>query len=358
MPSGNRVIIAAAGSGKTTAIVTEATDNEAGRSALITYTNNSTSELRGKALELHGFVPPQISVATWYGFLLRHLVRPYQSRLHGSHVNSLQFVNGRSVPMVPEKNTERHYFSGLGRIYVDKVSKFACKLIAETGGAPIARIEQIFDRLYIDEAQDLAGYDLDLVEMLFATRINIVLVGDLRQATYRTNNAGKNSAYVGPKIINKFRAWEQAGQVDIEPHNYSFRCVQAICDFADALYPDFEQTISRNETVTGHDGVFAVRRRDLAAYFERYRPQTLRYNRTTKAAIGVPYNYGEAKGMTFERTLIYPHGPLEKYLKTGKLADAGKELAKIYVAVTRARQSVAFVVPDTSRGLIVPIINL
>jgi DNA helicase-2/ATP-dependent DNA helicase PcrA len=50
--------------------------------------------------------------------------------------------------------------------------------------------------------------------------------------------------------------------------------------------------------------------------------------------------------MTFERTLIFPHGPLRKFLVSAKLADAGKEIPKLYVAVTRARQSVAFVVND------------
>ena len=50
--------------------------------------------------------------------------------------------------------------------------------------------------------------------------------------------------------------------------------------------------------------------------------------------------------MTFDRTLIYPHGPLTKFLKTGNIADAGDEIPTLYVAVTRARQSVAFAVPD------------
>ena len=50
--------------------------------------------------------------------------------------------------------------------------------------------------------------------------------------------------------------------------------------------------------------------------------------------------------MTFDRTLIYPHGPLAKFLQSGDIADAGAEISKLYVAVTRARQSVGFVVPD------------
>jgi hypothetical protein len=38
--------------------------------------------------------------------------------------------------------------------------------------------------------------------------------------------------------------------------------------------------------------------------------------------------------MTFERTLIFPHGPLRKFLVSAKLEDAGKEIPKLYVAVT------------------------
>ena len=109
-----------------------------------------------------------------------------------------------------------------------------------------------------------------------------------------------------------------------------------------------------NKVDTGHDGVFLVRSSDVTAYFEAFAPQTLRYNRTHKNVLGRPVNFGEAKGMTFERTLIYPHGPLQKYLASAKLTDAGKEIAKIYVACTRARQSTAFVVPDNFASELVP----
>lgn len=44
----------------------------------------------------------------------------------------------------------------------------------------------------------------------------------------------------------------------------------------------------------------------------------------------------------------YPHGPLAKFLQSGDIADAGAEISKLYVAITRARQSVGFVVPDGS----------
>jgi DNA helicase-2/ATP-dependent DNA helicase PcrA len=70
---------------------------------------------------------------------------------------------------------------------------------------------------------------------------------------------------------------------------------------------------------------------------------------------GTPINFGAAKGMTFDRVLIFPHGPLKKFLSTGDIGDVQKSIAKTYVAVTRARKSVAFVVKNNVAASIVPI---
>ena len=355
MPSANRIILASAGSGKTTTIVSEAVLECGVRSALVTYTNNSEAELRNRANEICGCVPPHLRTATWFGFLLQHLVRPYQRAAYAGRVRGLALVNGTSARGTREADTKRHYFRRPGDIYVDKVSKFACKLIRKTGGKPVERLAQIVDRIYVDEAQDLAGYDLDLIERLLDSDIEVVLVGDHRQAIFKTNQSAKNRRFGKQGIIDKFDAWQVGGRARIEIHNHSYRCVQEICDAADKLFPDVGGTMSRNHTRTGHDGMFLVRQRDVGAYVERFSPQALRYNRRMKYAPGIPYNFGEAKGMTFERVLILPHKPLETYCLTGKLEDAGKELPKIYVAMTRARQSVGIVVPNGTEGGIAPV---
>lgn len=345
MPS-NRIIVASAGSGKTSRIIEEVAGAPDVRCAAITYTMNNRSEIAAKALASLGHIPPNLKIDTWYAFLMRHFVRPYQHSLHNKRVTRLKFVNGGSARGIAANRIAQHYFDRHGQIYIDKVSKFACAVIEKTGGAPLARFQRVFGKLYIDECQDLAGYDLNLVEALMVSDVEVVLVGDHRQATFSTNNAGKNKAFRRAAIIDKFTEWEKAGYCSIEFQNVSHRSVQSICDFADQLNPDLPATKSLNENVTQHDGIFAIRVSDIDEYMARFAPQTLRYNRTQKGIPGKPINYGEAKGMTFERTLIFPHGPLLKYLKTGNLADAGKEIPKIYVAVTRARQSSAFVVPD------------
>ena len=49
------------------------------------------------------------------------------------------------------------------------------------------------------------------------------------------------------------------------------------------------------------------------------------------------------KGKTFDRVMVFPTNPMKAYLKSKDLTAAG-DLSKFYVAVTRARYSVAFVI--------------
>jgi DNA helicase-2/ATP-dependent DNA helicase PcrA len=355
MPSNNRIILASAGSGKTTAIIDDACGSPGARAAMITYTINNTSEIRAKTYERIGFIPPNLTISTWYAFLLRHFIRPYQNSLYSRRVSQIYFTDGISDRYSKATDIARHYFGRPGRIYVDKVSKFACAVIGKTGGLPLQRFEQIFDRVYIDESQDLAGYDLELIELLMKSRISMTLVGDHRQATFSTNHATKNKQYARTKVIDRFEEWRKAGLCNLEYQYHSNRCTQTICDFADQLHPDLPRTNSLNETITGHDGVFAVPKSQVPRYIDAFHPQVLRYNRAFKDIPGSPINFGSAKGMTFDRTLIFPHNPLERFLMTGDLKDAGAEIAKIYVAITRARQSTAFVVRDGSKPASIPV---
>lgn len=357
MPLDNRIIIASAGSGKTTSIVEDACDAPDCHSALITYTRNNTSEIRDKTYTRMGFVPENITITTWYAFLLRHLLRPYQNCLYKRRISQICFVKGRS-PIGPKaSDTNRYYFWKPGHIYSDKASNLACRIIEETEGMPLRRLEQIFERLYIDESQDLGAYDLELLELVMKSNVRVTLVGDHRQATYSTNNASKNKKYARAKIIDKFIEWEKAGLATIEFQNHSHRCTQAICDLADQFYPGLPRTISKNPNSTGHDGVFTVPDNQADAYIRIYQPQVLRYSRATQGVPGEAVNFGAAKGMEFERTLIYPHKNLEKFLATGRIKDAGRDIGKIYVAITRARQSTAFVVPASKNPTLFPVIE-
>lgn len=122
------------------------------------------------------------------------------------------------------------------------------------------------------------------------------------------------------------------------------QCIQIICDLANQMYPDMKPCDSAMNEKTGHDGIFWVHENDIDKYVDIYNPVQLRYDKRTKVnPIPKTMNFGLSKGLTFNRVLIYPTKPMLDWL-SGKSKDMKDEsLSKFYVAVTRARYSVAFV---------------
>lgn len=345
MQSNNKIYISAAGSGKTTLIVDHALSNAGRRAAIVTYTQNNVSEIKKKFFEKKGFIPANVEVISWFRFLLGDFVRPYQNFMYKKRIESIAFVNGQSTRGIAKSNISKYYLYKGKKIYTDKISEFSCLCDEKSKGMVIERLAQIYDDIYIDEVQDLAGYDLEILLMLFNSKINITLVGDHRQATYSTNHSRKNKKYSGDKIINKFIEWEDSGLCSISYVHHSYRCNQAICDFSDSIYPDLPKTESKSTTVTGHDGVFFINSCEFEEYIEKYAPRVLRYDKRTRCpdCNCSPINFGDSKGLTFDRVLIFPNGPVGQLLSKGDFTKVSKSAAKFYVAVTRARYSVAFV---------------
>ncbi len=86
--SQNRLIIAAAGAGKTTYLVTEALNIKNEKVLITTYTKSNAEEIRKKIKEENKkrsglyLIPDNIIVEEWFSFLLRHGVRPYKAIMH------------------------------------------------------------------------------------------------------------------------------------------------------------------------------------------------------------------------------------------------------------------------------------
>lgn len=342
VPSLNRVILSAAGSGKTTMLVRQALDRPQQRIAILTYTLENLEEIR-RSFEYHaGTVPPHVTLYSWYSFLLRECVRPYQAALCAQpRIESILFVEGRTDNRAPRAQVVRHYLAG-DRMYSDRAADFAVRCEELTQGKVVERLVAMYDELYIDEIQDLAGYDLDLVERLLTSGIEVTLVGDTRQATYATNHSPRNQQYRGAGLAVLFQAWEARSLCQIQHRVVSQRCAQPLCDLADALYPLMPRTESGNAAVTGHDGVYIVAPEQVSQYVEQFAPTVLRYNRREACDDLPAVNFGQSKGRTYSRVLIFPNGPLVQFLRTADGSTISSP-AKYYVALTRARHSVAFV---------------
>lgn len=342
--SENKVVIACAGSGKTMRLVREALANRDRRIAIITYTNFNAQEIRKRFNALNSGVPKHVDVITWFGFLLRECARPYQrSKYLEKRISSIAFVNRKSAMGTKEANTKRYYFSNGELIYSDKIAQFVVECENRSRNAVTSRLAQIYTDLYIDEFQDLAGWDLELIGALLRSGIRITLVGDPRQHIYSTHPASKNKQYFGIKIVDLMKQWERNGLCSIEYMTTTHRCNGSICDFSNALWPGMDAMTPLRSDTTGHDGIFLVAEHIAKEYIALFRPQELHHNRRAKSYGCEALNFGQVKGLEFERVLIVPTDPIKQYLQTGILSCIEASRDKLHVAVTRAWHSVAFI---------------
>lgn len=343
--SNNKVIIACAGSGKTTRLVLDAIANPDRRIAFVTFTINNTNGIIKRFGERYGGVPKHVDVMTWFGFLLREGARPHQHAVYSEkRIKSIYLVNGQSPWWHGEQKPAKHYFVDGDLIYTDKIANFIIRCNERSKGKVVQRLQQVYTDLYIDECQDLAGPDLDFIELLLQSNIRVTLVGDPRQSILSTNLARRNKKYRKSGVTKKFENWEDNGLCKIETMNKTRRCNSDICNFVNALWPGMEDMSPLSDDQTGHDGIFLVAEKQVDAYIQKYSPQVLKHGKRKKAAeyerSGL--NFGVAKGMECGRVLIVLTGPMKKFLKTGDLSHL-KSKDRLHVAVTRAFHSAAFV---------------
>lgn len=341
MPSQNKAIIAAAGARKTQMVVEGALSDPDRRVLVTTYTNDNLDRLRRRLGERDGVVPTNVELMPWMTLLLREGANPYQSAVFGKPglIGGVDFEHG--TPRFAERGTRRYYLDRSRNVYGDVLSDLACRADEDSGGEVIRRLEAIYDHIFIDEVQDLVGWDLEFLDLLFASRIRVTVVGDPRQHILFTNRRSKNKKYRGSEIAE----WidQRTAVCEVETRSESFRCNQPLCDFASGLFPEMEAMQSAENALSGHDGIFEISAEEVDGYVDRYRPVILRHDRRARTLGHAATNIGLAKGSTWNRVLIFPTKPMREYLAD---RDPAKLSApeRLYVAVTRARYSAAFVV--------------
>lgn len=363
----NQLLISVAGSGKTTFLVNEAIKIKNQSILITTYTQANEREIKKKFLQIHGMIPSNVTIQTWFSFLLQHGVRPYQGALYNGDIKGMLLVNSASgirffnkdkiaVPYTEEKDFVKHYFSADAKIYSDKISKFVVRCNEQSRGAVISRLSRIYQYIFIDEVQDLAGNDLEIIQLLFRNGIKTIMVGDPRQVTYLTHHERKHKGYSNGNI--KQYMLDKAKKlctVDESTLAYSHRNNQEICDFSSKLYPELTPSIACTCVECragdqGHAGIFIIGVSEVNDYKAKYVPTVLKYH----SSVEPDWNFGNCKGLGFDRVLIFPTNSIIKYLQDGQLKKSAKskvgsketysfDRAKFYVALTRARHSVAIV---------------
>lgn len=367
----NKLIIAAAGAGKTTYLVEEAY-RRSENVLITTFTQENEAEILQKFVQKYGSVPSHVTIQTWFSFLLQHGVKPYQGacrqELFEKQINGILLVNEQSgvkyrrkdaqkIPVLYNEETEfeTFFFNKDMKLFTDKLARFVVRANKNSNGNVIDRLSRIYPVIFIDEVQDLAGYDLEILKLLFHSRSTVFCVGDPRQVTYYTHwermnkpyRNGMIKKYVEDKCYKSDRII-----IDEKTLSLSHRNNQPICDFSSGIYPllpkvDPCKCLVCHNPLIDHQGVFIVKSGDLDEYLSRYSPVQLRHSIRKETSEGYhSLNFGQSKGKTYNRVVIYPTEDMKQWLKDKRTKLADETRAKLYVAVTRAKYSVAFVIPE------------
>lgn len=365
--------IACAGAGKSTWIVSEVSKlTDSGTPCLIvTYTEDNQTELKNKLIKKFGKAPHNVDIKGWFSFLLEDMIRPYQSaflrtRIQGVNFNEsnphIRKSGNRSFTISgtgEQDNPARHFTTTKGKLaHTYFISKLAERIFKASNKASVSRLQRVYGAIFIDEVQDLVGWDYEVLAAISKSSLPIVhAVGDFRQTIYQTAHGTKGPRTDGDKI-----AMFSKMEFETIPMSGSHRCCQTICDISNLVYSpgEYEDTVSIVDAscspLPAHSGVFTLNRNNLAEYISSYCPTVLRQNKNIEVELCEKlqsFTFGKAKGKQFDHILIVPTEAQKSFfLGNRKKLDGGKtnkSVAQLYVALTRARHSVAILMEEESK---------
>jgi DNA helicase-2/ATP-dependent DNA helicase PcrA len=366
----SQLVVAAAGSGKTTYICRCALDYKQ-RVLVVTYTDENEECIKDKLYKLNGCIPEHVEVLSWFSFLLKHGVRPYQAKLFDSEIKGMILVNEKSgkkyqrsngIPVYyAETDIQNHYFNRRNRIYSDKIAKFAVKCIDLTDNLLLKRMSSIYGHIFIDEAQDLAGYDLEFIKRLMAFGIPITMVADPRQTTYKTHYDDLYKKYANGNLQSFCRDECDNVSIDLDTLAVSYRNSVDCVELSSALFPEYPKPVAGNTNTESPNGVFFINEDSAEMYIDRYEAMQLRPRKDTKGVVEHRnvMNIGRSKGREFDSILIFPTKDMVAWISDHQLPLQPKTRAQLYVALTRARFRVAIYMPrkDFSRMVGIEVVD-
>ncbi len=222
-----RVVFAVAGSGKTSSIIDSL--NADSRCLIVTYTENNTRHLKNRVIGKFGEIPVGIRIYSYFTFLYSFCFRPlcgYELKTKGINFNfPLPQYAQRS-----RKDTREHYIDKSGRLYANRIAK----LLIEFDVVPdlIQRIEKFYDSVFIDEVQDFAANDFNLICALAKANVEMRLVGDFYQHTFDTSRDGNTQKSLHECFDKYCVKLKKSGfEIDLTSLSNSYRCSPSVCAF-------------------------------------------------------------------------------------------------------------------------------
>ncbi|WP_313379323.1 DNA helicase UvrD [Achromobacter insolitus] len=323
------VMFAVAGSGKTTTLIERL--NLEQRALIVTYTENNYAHLLRSVIRKFGYVPPNITLMTYFGFLNGFCYRPQLELRLGTR--GLSFRAPPDYTRNIARSRIAYYKDDKGYLFYNRLAK----LLQATDKIPriIARIERFYDQFFIDEVQDFAGHDFDLLIGLMPARVDILLVGDFYQHTFDTSRDGPTNRTLHHDINRYERRFSDARvHVDKETLSNSWRCGPTICGFISSYLQININSHRQDETsiipVTTQEHANAIH--SDSEIIKLFYQESYKYQCEA-------LNWGASKGMDHfqDVCVVLSEQNWRLYLGGNFAAMSASTRNKLYVACSRAR---------------------
>ncbi len=331
-----RVIFAVAGSGKSTSIVDLIEEDS--RVLLITYTENNTEHLQKKIIAKLGYIPQGVRIYKYFTFLYSFCVRP----LIGHEIKTKGINFNVPLPMRVQRTPKdklAHYIDNNERLYAGRIAKLLIQ--SEIVPDVIERIERFFDLVCIDEVQDFAANDFNLLCTLSATNVEMRLVGDFYQHTFDTSRDGNIRKSLHDDYAKYCSEFRKAGySIDTDTLSNSYRCSPTICSFVeDNLRIGIQSHRNDNpevKVIEDDDEIALIYSNDQIVKL---------FYQSSQQYCGYTDNWGNTKGLDdFEDVCVILNPKSFKALNDNELHSLPATTRnKLYVACTRAKGNLYFI---------------
>lgn len=321
---------AVAGSGKTQKIIDALTREK--EIALITYTLTNQNELRQRIIKkFDGEIPENIHIFGFWQFVYNFCLVP--------------FLTWNPKGIIFDKKILQKY-DRQGKIYCpnkyflsNKISK--CLLDNSNKVPYLSRIDEFFDELYIDEAQDFGGYDLNWLLTLSKLNAKVWCVGDFWQHTFETSHVGNLNSGVYKDFAKFKKKFENSDfHFDEITLRTSVRCTAETCEFIRS-----KLNIKIYEKDNKHSAKpILIQGKKISKILEDSSIKKLFYKEHSKYKCNNSGNWGDSKGSTFENVCVILNPNTYKLFQSDRLNELKEETkSKFYVACTRSKDNVYFV---------------
>jgi len=337
-----RVIFAVAGSGKTTYITRQLTEDQ--RAIILTYSINNLENIKTGILKKWGFIPQTIKIYSYFEFLYSFCYKPFLSYSYRA-----RGINWESNKERFAENDAR-YIDTYKRLYSNRIAKFLeVKTVIDDVKS---RLSKYFDFIYIDGVQDFGGYDFNFLKHLVDTNLSVLFVGDFFQHTYDTSRDGNVNGKLHADYSEYKQKFEKMGlTVDTTTLVKSHRCSPTVCSFiANNLSINIESArddVTATLIIEDIDQVASLYKN--ASIIKLFLEQHYKYHCYSR-------NWGDCKGENkYQDVCVVVNAKTWKALKAKKM----KELAplvrnKFYVACSRANKDLYLIPEDLLNNYLNP----